>query len=926
MSGDAVDTARAAASMQGVDVVLRDGSTVHVRPVAAADEPTLREFLRGLGPRSRWLRFRSMPSDRFLTQAAQAYASSDQAREFGLAALAGDTIVAQGHYVQVGRDRAEVALTVADAYQGRGLGTLLLGQLAAIAEKKGIDVFEASVAPDNHAMLEVFRESGFAVEVRRTPGEIQVTLATSLTDEARRRFEDRERVATVNALGKFLTPRSVAVIGASRQPDTVGGRIFANLSKGGFSGAVYPVNQQADEVQGTRAYHTIEAIPGPVDLAVVAVPAPHVVTVAEQCARKGVPALLVISAGFAETGAAGVARQGELMRVCRAAGMRLIGPNCLGLLNTDPAVRLNATFAPIPPPAGTVGFLSQSGALGLAMIDHAALRGLGLSSFVSVGNKADISGNDLLQYWEADSRTRVVLLYLESFGNPRKFARIARRVGRAKPIIAVKSGRSAAGSRAAASHTGALVAADVTVDALFRQAGVIRTDTLEQMLDVAMLVAHQPIPRGRRVAIITNAGGPAILAADAAEAEGLEVPVLTEATRTRLRAFLPAAATVTNPVDMIATATAPQYGEAIRVVADDPNIDALIAIFIPPLATQADDVARAIVGAARDLGSEKPILTVFMSARGGPDVLRTSEPRIPVYAFPEDAAMALSRVTRYGEWLARPAEAPSRIEARRDEAAAVVARALGRGDGWLPPEDVATLLACYGLPVVEQRVVRDPAEAALAAAAIDGPVALKAIAPGVLHKTEAGAVRLDLRGANAVRQAAEEMVAGLAAQGHPPTGFIVQRMAPKGVELLVGVVHDPSFGPVIACGAGGTLVEVLGDVAVRLVPLGRADAADMVRSLRTYRLLTGFRGAPPCDIAAVEDIVLRVSALAEDLPEVAELDCNPVIVTAHGALVVDARIRLGATPSPSPRVARMADVTPAAPAVAPGERATAQPP
>jgi acetyl coenzyme A synthetase (ADP forming)-like protein len=754
-----------------------------------------------------------------------------------------------------------------------------------------------------------------------------VTRATSLTDEAWRRFEDRECVAAVNALRKFLTPRTVAVVGASRRPDTVGGRIFANLSKGGFSGAVYPVNQRADEVQGVRAYRTVDAIPGPVDLAVVAVPARHVVTVAEQCARKGVPALLVISAGFAETGAEGVARQSELVRVCHAAGMRLIGPNCFGILNTDPAVRLNATFAPMPPPEGSIGFLSQSGALGLATIDHAGVRGLGLSSFVSVGNKADISGNDLLQYWEADPRTLVILLYLESFGNPRHFARIARRVGRAKPIIAVKSGRSAAGSRAAASHTGALVAADVTADALFRQTGVIRTDTLEQMLDVATLVAHQPIPRGRRLAIITNAGGPAILAADVAEAEGLEIPVLTEATRTRLGALLPAAASVANPVDMIATATAPQYGEAIRVVADDPTIDALIAIFIPPLATQADDVARAIVGAARDLGAKKPILAVFMSARGGPDALRTSEPRIPVYAFPEDAAMALCRVTRYGQWLARPAEAPPRIEARRDEAAVVVARALGRGAGWLPPEDVAALLACYGLPAVEQRIARDPAEAALAAAAIDGPVALKAIAPGVLHKTEAGAVRLDLRSADAVRQAAAEMAAGLAAQGHPPTSFIVQRMAPDGVELLVGLVHDPSFGPVIACGAGGTLVELLGDVAVRLVPLTRADATDMVRSLRAYRLLTGFRGAPPCDIAAVEDIVLRVSALAEDLPEVAELDCNPIIVTAHGALIVDARIRLDATTPPPSRQARIAGVTPpGAPAAATDERAAAQPP
>jgi acyl-CoA synthetase (NDP forming) len=517
-----------------------------------------------------------------------------------------------------------------------------------------------------------------------------------------------------------------------------------------------------------------------------------------------------------------------------------------------------------------------------------------------VGNKADVSGNDLLQYWEADPRTNVILLYLESFGNPRKFARIARRVGRTKPIVAVKSGRSAAGSRAAASHTGALVAADATVDALFRQTGVIRTDTLEQMLDVAMLVAHQPVPRGRRVGIITNAGGPAILCADACEAEGLEVPALTESTGARLREFLPASASLANPVDMIATATAEHYRDAIRIVGADPNVDALVVIFIRPLLTEPEAVARAVVAAARDLGSEKPVLAVFMSARGVPGALRSSDVQIPSYAFPEDAAIALARVARYGEWRARPVDAPPPVDARRDEAAAVVARALGRGGGWLEPSEAAALLACYGLPLIEQRIVSDTEQAGSAADAIGGPVALKAIAPGVLHKTEAGAVRLDLRTAEEVRSAASEMATALAAHGHVPSGFVVQPMAPKGVEMIVGVVHDPSFGPVIACGAGGVLVELLRDVAVRLAPLGRAEAAEMVRSLKTYRLLTGFRGEPARDVSALEEALLRVSALAEDLPEVAEVDCNPIIVAEHGAVIVDARIRVEAVPAPPP--------------------------
>jgi acetyl coenzyme A synthetase (ADP forming)-like protein len=888
------------ATTGGADVVLRDGSTVHVRPVRAADEPGLLAFLRGLGPRSRWLRFFSVPSERLLALTAQTQAVAHQPREFGLVATAGvvETIVAHGQYVLVGPDRAEVALAIADAYQRRGLGTLLLGQLAEAAARSGIHAFEASLLPDNHVMLEVLRDSGFALEIRRVPGEILVTLPTSLTEDARRRFEDRERVAAVNALEKFLSPRSVAVIGASRRPDAIGARIVENLVSAGFMGPVYPVNPRADDVRGLRASPTIEAIAAPVDLAVIVVPAEHVVTVAEQCARKGVPALLVISSGFAETGADGAARQDRFMHLCRATGMRVIGPNCFGVFNTDPGVRLNATFAPVPlPPAGTIGFMSQSGALGLAMMDYAASRGLGLSTFVSVGNKADVSGNDLLQYWEADPHTRVILLYLESFGNPRKFARIARRVGRTKPIVAVKSGRSAAGSRAAASHTGALVAADVTVEALFRQAGVIRTDTLEQMLDVAMLVAHQPIPRGRRVGIVTNAGGPAILCADACEAEGLEVPALTETSQARLREVLPAAASVTNPVDMIATATAEHYAAVLRIVAADPEIDAVVAIFIPPLVTRSEDVARAIVEAARDLAPAKPVLAVFMS-RGVPDALRASTIQIPSYVFPEDAAIALARVCGYGQWLARPPATPPQVAARRGEAAAIVASALGRGGGWLEPGEVAALLACYGLPVIEQRVVGDAEQAALAATALGGTVALKAIAPGVVHKTEVGAVRLNLLGPDEVRREATAISAALTATGHRATGFIVQPMAAKGVELIVGVVHDPRFGPVIACGAGGTLVELVRDVAVRLAPLGLGDAAEMVRSLKSYPLLAGFRGAPACDVAAVEDALVRVSAMAEDLPEIAELDANPVIVTARGAVIVDARIRVEGVPAP----------------------------
>ncbi len=888
------------------DVVLRDGSTVHVRPIRPDDEGRLLAFFQALSRNARALRFFSATSETFLLAEARREADVDYVRTFGLIATAGREERVVGHAIYVARDgeRAEIAFAVADDFHGRGLGTILLGQSAEVAAANGVRVFEADVLAENHSALELLRESGFPLELRAETGLIHMTFPTSLTEEALERFEERERIATVNALKVFFSPRGIAVIGASRSRGTIGGETFHNLR--GFAGPVYPVNPAAEAVQGVPAYPTVEAIPGPVDLAVVAAPPGQVIQVAEQCARKGVRALVVISSGFAETGEEGRARQAELLRVCRAAGMRLIGPNCMGIVNTDPDVRLNATFVPQTPPPGRVGFLSQSGALGLAIIDYANSLGLGLSTFVSVGNKADISANDLLSYWESDPRTDVILLYLESLGNARKFARIARRVAQTKPVVVVKSGRSPAGARATSSHTGALIAAsDVTVDALFRQAGIIRTDTLEELFDVASLLAHQPIPQGRRVGIITNGGGPGILCADACEAEGLEIPILGDGTQARLRAFLPAQASVANPVDMIASATAGHYRDTIRAVGEDPGVDALVVIFIQPLATRAEDVARAIVDAVRGLAREKPVLTVFMSARGVPEALRGAEVRVPSYAFPEAAAIALAHVARHGEWRGRPRMAPPRFEGlRRDEALGIVATALRRGDGWLAPEETEGLLACYGLPLVDQRVVVNPADAGRVAEEMDGEVALKAIGPGIIHKTELGAVQLHLRGGEAVRLAAEEMGARLGTKGYHPSGFLIQRMAPEGVEMIVGIVHDRQFGPVVACGAGGVLVELVRDVSVRLTPLARDDASEMIRSLKTYPLLTGFRGAPACDVGALEDAVLRVSALVEDLPQVAELDCNPIRVHEKGATIVDARVRVAPAAPPPPLGAR----------------------
>jgi acetyl coenzyme A synthetase (ADP forming)-like protein len=885
------------------DVALRDGSTVHVRPVRPGDRDVIRDFLAGLTPESRALRFFSAGPD--LEWVADRMASVDDRDRFGLLATLGDRTVAHAVFIRTGEDVAEVALAVADELQGHGVGTLLVGQLAEVAHRRGVSTFEAQVLPENRRMIEVFRESGFPVEMRAEPGAIAVRFPTSLTPAAVERFERREQTAAVAALRTFLAPRSVAVIGASRERGGIAGEVFHNLLATTFRGPVYPVNPRAEVVQSVPAFPSVMDVPDPVDLAVIVVPGDHVLDVAEECGRKGVRALVVISSGFGETGDEGRARQHELLETCRRHGMRLIGPNCMGILNTNPDVRLNATFAPGFPEPGRVGFLSQSGALGLAVIDRAGALGLGLSSFVSVGNKADISGNDLLAYWEEDPDTDLVLLYLESFGNPRKFARITRRVARTKPIVAVKSGRSQAGARATSSHTGALIAAsDVTVDALFRQAGVIRTDTLSEMFDVATLLANQPVPRGRRVGIVTNAGGPGILCADACEAEDLKVPPLADEARRALAEFLPPEAALTNPVDMIASASAADYRRAIEVVGGS-DVDALVAIFIPPLVTRPEEVAAAIRDAADALDGSVTVLSVFMSAAGPPGELSGGRRRVPTFAFPEEAARALARAVRHGEWRARPeGRLPVFDDVRDHDAGAVIARGLADGPGWMEPGAVADMLGCYGIPLAGFLMAGSPAEAGRAADELGGPVALKAVAPGVVHKTEAGAVRTGLQGAGEVREAATAMADRLAGAGRPASAFVVQRMVPPGVELLVGVVHDPVFGPVLACGAGGTAAELLSDVSVRITPLTDADAAEMLRSLATFPLLDGYRGAAPADVAAVEELLLRVSALVEAHPEIAEMDLNPVMVGPDGAVVVDARIRLESPEPAAPLSAR----------------------
>ncbi len=715
---------------------------------------------------------------------------------------------------------------------------------------------------------------------------MEVRFPIEATERFRTRVDERDHVAVAASLRPFFTPETVAVIGASRRRGSIGGELFRNILSADFRGAAYPVNRTGEAVAGVRGYRTIEEIPDTVDLAVVCVPGEHVIGAAEAALRKGVPALCVISAGFAELGVEGAERQERLLGLVRAHGGRLIGPNCLGV--AVPGIGLNATFAPRALPPGRIAFSSQSGALGLALLEKASERGLGFSAFVSVGNKADVSSNDLLEWWEEDDGTDVVLLYLESFGNPRKFGRLAARLARRKPILALKAGTTSAGARAASSHTAALAGSDAAVAALFRQAGVLRARTLEELVDVAALLSGQPLPEGRRVAVVTNAGGLGILCADACDAAGLELPGLAAATREALAQVLPIEASLANPVDLLGSATGATYEQALPHLLRDPGIDAVIALFVPPVVAGADEVAAAIRTAAeREAACGKPVLAVVVSAEGTPQALREVGSPAAAFAYPESAARALGLAAERAEWLRRPAGSVPALDGVDAAAARQLVEAVlsSTDDVWLEPAATRELLSAYGLPLVPERLAVNVDDAVAAARELGHPVVVKTAGAGV-HKTESGGVALDLAGEDDVRAAAERI--------GPP--LLVQPMISGGVELLAGVVQDPVFGPLVAFGPGGVLAELIGGAGFRIAPLTDVDAEELVLGGKAGRLVGGFRGTPAADATALFQLVHRLSRLAEDLPEVAELDLNPVIGLPGGCVAVDARVRLRTRP------------------------------
>lgn len=864
------------------DVVLRDGRVAHLRPITPEDTDALVQFYEGVGEEARYLRFFApMPrlSDRDLFR----FTHVDHDGRVGLVVTVAGRIIAFGQYERLeerdehGRVQAEVAFLVQDVHQGRGLAQLLLEHLAQAGRERSIQVFVAETLATNSKMMGVFADSGYLVSRALDSGVVRLEFPIDSTQTSLEVMQAREHRAEATSIQRFFGARTVAVVGASRRADTIGRMLVRNLVLGDFQGRVYAVNSQAAAVAGMPAYKSVSEIPDDVDIAIVAVPADAVEDVVVDCAAKGVHGLVVVSAGFAETGEEGRIRQRRLVGLARGHGLRLVGPNALGIVNTAADVSLNASLSPVMPPRGRAGFFCQSGALGIAILENVARRGLGLSTFVSAGNRADVSGNDLLQYWEEDDTTEVVLLYLESIGNPRKFSRIARRVSRRKPVIAVKSGRTTQGVPMGHAVRESNVG-HIAVDAMFRQAGVIQVDTLDDMFDVAQLLAHQPLPTGNRVALVGNSDAILLLAADAAAAMGLVVSH-SEALRT--------------------DANAEDFERALDRAIDNPDADAAVVVFVPPLQARASGVAEVIAAVGEQ--SYKPVLSTFLAADGVPELLRVPDTAgssagrgsVPSYPSPEAAVRALARAVEYAAWLRSPLGEPAVPEETDAERAnALLHEVLARTPEGreLSQDQLVELLAAYGIALWPRIEVTSVTEAVAAGEKLGWDVVLKATAQPLRQSSNLRHVWHSIDTADVMREAWASLTQQV--DGFDESAFVVQRTAPGGVALTIGGVEDPLFGPVISCGVSGPALELLGDRSYRIPPLHTGDAAAMIRELRSAPILFGYRGREPVDVVAVEDLVERVAQLKNDLPQLRELQLSLVLAGADGLAVLTAAAKV----------------------------------
>jgi acyl-CoA synthetase (NDP forming)/L-amino acid N-acyltransferase YncA len=874
-----------------VDSLTSDGRVVHIRALGAADLAAVQDLHSRASDEAMYLRFFTLNRDMAREYAAHLVESDP--RRCVLGAFIGTSLVGVGAFEQSDEEAAEFALLVADAAQHTGIGTLLLEHLIAEARGRGLHRFVAEVIGSNSAMLNVMRDLGFAASTRHEYGEAHIEFSLDLADPVVAAISAREQCAGAASLAPLLAPHSVVVVGAGQRPGSVGHEVLRNILEAGFTGRVHAVNPNRAAVLGVPCVPSPKELPEAPDLAIIALPAAQVHEAVRSCGERGVRAAVLLGAGFGEAGADGARLQDEVLALARAHGMRLVGPNCIGVVNTDPDVRLDATFGKLSRRPGSLAVLAQSGAFGVGLVAAADEVGLGISQFVSVGNKIDVGGNDLLLAWAADARSQVIAGYLESIGDPRRFVRISRRVTSRKPLLIVKSGRTEAGQAAGRSHTAAAASSDDAIDALFRSGGVIRLRTMRELLDAARVLAGQPLPTGPRVAIVGNSGGPEILAADAVVEAGMVVADLHDPTRDALRAL---GTPTQNPLDLGAAVTPDAAAAALRVVAAAPEVDAVLTVFTRVAITDRTAIDDTVATVAAE--TDKPLVAV---AVGGP--ARTRElpgKQLPVFSFPEEAAAALGVAYRYAQQRAVPPELPAR-PARVDAAAArtIIEQARHDGHDWLAPEVAFRLLASYGVPVCPHAVVADPDAAAQAAARLGYPLVAKLAAAGV-HKTEAGGVRLGLADEASLRTAVAEL--SRIGDGR----VLLQPMLSGGTELIVGSVHDPQCGQLIMVGAGGVLTDVLGDHAFGLAPLTQADAAALIDGLRVAGLLDGYRGAPTVDRAVVHDVLVRVGALADDLPEIAELDINPLIARRDGLFAVDARVRVAPPPHhPDPLVRQL---------------------
>lgn len=883
--------------------LLTDGTTVRIRPATGTDHDAVRSFYEEMSAENLRLRFFGL-SRSSARMAADRMCGAARSGYHGLLAEAEERLIGVAEYERTAdKDLAEIALAVSDAWHHRGVGTLLLEHLVSAARQDDISAFTADALAENHEMLKVFADLGLRTARRFDGPEVHCTVQLAADNDYLVVVEERGRAADVASLLPLLRPRSVAVAGAGRTPGSVGRALLHNLRTGTYTGSLYAVHPQAAAILGVRAAPTVSALPRVPDLVVVAVPAAEVGAVAADCGKAGVRALVVITAGL------DAAQAATLLDTCRTHGMRLVGPNCLGLANTEKDLRLDATFAATHPQPGTAGVAAQSGGVGIALLGGLARLGIGVSTFVSLGDKYDVSGNDLLQWWESDKRTDLALLHLESFGNPRAFSRTARRVTRRMPVLTVDAGRTEAGRRAAASHTAAAATRTMTRQALFAQAGITATRTIPELLSTAALLHAQPLPSGGRVAVVTNAGGAGVLAADACAEAGLTVPALSGALVDRLLAVLPTGATATNPVDATAAVSEDALRACLDALAAADTVDAILVALVPTAVSTAtgDDLVRSLT---RAYGRRRPrTLTAVLLDQAAPvRLLPADDGRVPAYADPQAAARSLAHAVARGRWLARPPgtvpEPTGTDPGRAGDVVDAYLAAHAEG-GWLDPRTCAALLDCYRIPQLPWAWAETEDDAVLAADRLRGPdglVVLKAYWPGLLHKSRQHALHLDLRGDSQVRAAYRDLetrFAGLM------TGVVVQPLARRGIELVAGVVQDEVFGPLVLFGLGGTATEVLADHAARLAPLTDHDVHDLITAPRCAPLLFGHGGEGPVDLEGLEQLLLRLSRLASDVPQLVEADLNPVLARAGEITALDARIKLAPVRAEDPYLRRL---------------------